>query len=241
MQAPLTAATPPPPPSAPTVELSGVNYAFGLNESRKQVLFDNALTVRPGEIVIMTGPSGSGKTTLLTLIGALRSPQTGSVKVFGRALSGLDSRGQESVRRQIGFIFQAHHLFESLTARQTLRFAMQLHSYPKSELAERPARMLEELGLGTHFDYKPEHMSVGQCQRVAIGRALINHPKLILADEPTAALDKDTGRLVVNLLRQRAKSEGATILIVTHDPRIHDVADRIVRMVDGRIESDRSQ
>lgn len=224
--------------TAPTVELSGVNFAFGTNESRKQVLFDNALSVRPGEIVIMTGPSGSGKTTLLTLIGALRSIQSGSVKVFGRELGGLDSRGQERVRRDIGFIFQAHHLFESLTARQTLRFAMQLHAYSKAELAARPAQMLEELGLGTHFDYKPEQMSVGQCQRVAIGRALINHPRLILADEPTAALDKDTGRLVVNLLRQRAKSDGATILIVTHDPRIHDVADRIVRMVDGRIESD---
>jgi putative ABC transport system ATP-binding protein len=231
------AAASPAAPSAPTVELSGVNYTFGTEGSRKQVLFDNALSVRPGEIVIMTGPSGSGKTTLLTLIGALRSPQSGSVRVFGRELAGLDAKGQESVRRDIGFIFQAHHLFESLTARQTLRFAMQLHDYPKPELSARPARMLEELGLGTHLDHKPGQMSVGQCQRVAIGRALINHPKLILADEPTAALDKETGRLVVNLLRQRAKSDGATILIVTHDPRIHDVADRIVHMVDGRIES----
>lgn len=222
----------------PTVEITGVNHAFGAGANRKQVLFDNTLRIWPGEIVIMTGPSGSGKTTLLTLIGALRSPQEGSVRVFDRELLGLDARGQEQVRRGIGFIFQAHNLFESLTASQTLRFAMQLHAYPAEELAGRPARLLEELGLGHRLDYKPANLSGGQRQRVAIGRALVNHPRLILADEPTAALDKETGRQVVTMLKRRALEEGCSIMIVTHDPRIIDVADRIVNMVDGQIVAD---
>jgi putative ABC transport system ATP-binding protein len=224
-----------------TVDLSGVNFAYGVGENRKQVLFDNDLAIEPGKIVIITGPSGSGKTTLLTLIGALRSPQSGSVKVLGRELSGLDSRGQEAVRREIGFIFQTHHLFEALTARQTLALAMHLHEYSTRERTERPERILSELGMAEHMDRKPGKLSVGQCQRVAIGRALVNNPKLILADEPTAALDKDTGRLVVNVLRRHAQEQGCTIVIVTHDPRIVDVADRVVHMVDGQIVSARAQ
>jgi putative ABC transport system ATP-binding protein len=223
---------------APVIALKGVDYSFGEGVSCKQVLAGICLNIWPGEIVISTGPSGSGKTTLLTLLGALRSPQSGSVKVLGRELSGLDLHAQEAVRRDIGFIFQAHHLFASLTALQTLRLAMQLHPHSREELAARPERLLAQLDLLNHAHHKPAQMSVGQCQRVAIGRALINHPRLILADEPTAALDKDTGRLVVNLLKQRATEEGCTIIIVTHDPRILDVADRIIHLVDGRIVED---
>jgi putative ABC transport system ATP-binding protein len=222
----------------PSIEMKGINYAFGEGESRKQVLFDNKLQVFPGEIVILTGPSGSGKTTLLTLIGALRSTQEGSMKVLGNDLGGMSAQGLQEVRKNIGFIFQAHNLFESLTAVQTLALAMQLYPFSRKEFRERPAQILTELGLEERMHYKPEKLSGGQQQRVAIGRALVNHPKLILADEPTAALDKDTGRQVVQILQKRAKEEDCTIMIVTHDNRILDAADRILKMVDGYIVSD---
>ncbi|MEW6669030.1 MAG: ATP-binding cassette domain-containing protein [Thermodesulfobacteriota bacterium] len=222
----------------PVIEVKGLNHAFGEGESRKQVLFDNHLTIYPGEIVILTGPSGSGKTTLLTLIGALRSVQEGDLKVLGQELAGLSPTGRQEIRKNIGFIFQAHNLFESLTAFQTLALTMQLYPYSREEFRTRPAEVLAELGLQDRMHHKPEKLSGGQRQRVAIGRALINHPKFILADEPTAALDKDTGRQVVEILRKRARKEKCTIIIVTHDNRILDVADRILKMVDGYIVSD---
>ena len=222
----------------PSILVKGLQYAFGEGESRKQVLFDNQLTVFPGEIVILTGPSGSGKTTLLTLIGGLRSLQEGSMKVLGTELAGLGHKGLQGIRRQIGFIFQAHNLFDSLTAYETLALAMKLYPHSGEAMRNRPGEILTELGLEDRMSYKPEKLSGGQRQRVAIGRALINHPRLILADEPTAALDKDTGRQVVGMLQKRAKEERCTILIVTHDNRILDAADRILRMVDGYIVSD---
>ncbi|MCE5335958.1 MAG: ATP-binding cassette domain-containing protein [Desulfobacteraceae bacterium] len=221
----------------PSVDLSGINFSFGEGESRKQVLYNNELKLFPGEIVIMTGPSGSGKTTLLTLIGALRSVQEGRMKVLGKELKGLSPVGLQQTRKNIGFIFQAHNLFESLTAFQTLALAMELFPCSKDEFASRPAEILRELGMEARMHYKPEKLSGGQRQRVAIGRALINHPGLILADEPTAALDKDTGRQVVELFRKRAREEHCTIIIVTHDNRIIDVADRVVNLVDGHIVS----
>jgi len=221
----------------PTIEISGVSHSYGEGEGRKQVLFDNDLTIYPGEIVIMTGPSGSGKTTLLTLIGALRSLQSGSLKILGQELKGMSVNEQVQVRRNIGFIFQAHNLFDSLTAYQNVRLPTELHDYTAEQRHSLPVNMLTELGLADRIYYKPANLSGGQRQRVAIGRALVNKPKLILADEPTAALDKDTGRQVVTLLQQLAKSLGSAIMIVTHDNRILDVADRIVNMVDGYVVS----
>jgi putative ABC transport system ATP-binding protein len=221
----------------PTVCVREVNHYYGTGETRKQVLFDNTLDLLPGEIAIMTGPSGSGKTTLLTVIGALRSVQEGSVQVQGRELSGLDNRALVAVRRNIGFIFQAHNLFESLSALQNVMMALALHPYTRQERQARATDMLVRLGLESRLHYKPHALSGGQRQRVAIARALGHRPKLILADEPTAALDKDTGREVVTLLQQLAREEHATIFIVTHDHRILDIADRLVNLVDGRIIS----
>jgi len=221
-----------------TVEVNGINFFYGEGENRIQVLFNNNLNIYPGEIVIMTGPSGSGKTTLLTLIGALRSVQEGSLKVLGKELRGLKHKEQVKVRRSIGFIFQAHNLFEALTAQQNVKMAMELRDYRPEDFKRLPKMILDELLLSEHINKNPHGLSGGQRQRVAIGRALVNKPKLILADEPTAALDKDTGRLVVNLLMKLAKEDGCSVIIVTHDNRILDVADRIVRMVDGHIESD---
>jgi len=220
------------------VDVQGVNYYFGQGEGRKQVLYDNNLNLYSGEIIIMTGPSGSGKTTLLTLIGALRGLQEGSLKVFGNELAGLGPASQEKIRRNIGFIFQAHNLLDSLTAYQNVKLVTELIDYSPEEADRLTVEILTKLGMQERMLYKPQKLSGGQRQRVAIGRALVNRPRLILADEPTAALDKATGRQVVDLLRELAKNEGCTILIVTHDNRILDVADRIVTMVDGYVASD---
>lgn len=221
------------------VEIRQLNYFYGQGDLRKQVLFDISLDLHKGQIVIMTGPSGSGKTTLLTLIGALRTVQDGSLKVLGQEIVGLNKSNLVRVRRNIGFIFQAHNLFDSLTAMQNVEMAVELtdHWREKRQLA---TEILTRLGLGERLHYKPRSLSGGQKQRVAIARALVNRPTLILADEPTAALDKASGREVVTLLQQLAQEQGCTILMVTHDNRILDVADRIVNLVDGHLESDES-
>ncbi len=224
------------PDTAPSVQIRHLNFYFGEGELRKQVLYDINLDLYPGQIVILTGPSGSGKTTLLTLIGALRTVQEGSLKVLGQEIRGLGSRQLMEVRRNIGFIFQAHNLFHSLTARQNVLLACDL--FPTRDDNQRAAEILTALGLGQRIDYMPHALSGGQKQRVAIARALVNRPKLILADEPTAALDKKSGRDVVNLFQKLARESGITILMVTHDNRILDVADRIVNLVDGSLQSD---
>ena len=220
-----------------TVEVRGVNYAYGSGNARRQVLFNNDLDLHAGEIVALTGPSGSGKTTLLTLIGGLRTLQEGLIQVCDHHLEELSRSALQRLRRHIGFIFQEHNLFEAMSARQTLRLAMQLfrERYSRLQMEEWPLAMLEELELNTQADSRPGSLSTGQKQRVAIGRALINHPRLILADEPTAALDRVATERVMHLLRDRTHKEGATVLMVTHDPRLYEVADRTVSMVDGRI------
>jgi len=220
----------------PSVQIRHLNFYFGEGELRKQVLYDINLDLYPGQIVILTGPSGSGKTTLLTLIGALRTVQEGSLKVLGQEICGLEARQLVEVRRNIGFIFQAHNLFHSLTARQNVLMSCDL--FPTPHDRQKAAEILTALGLGDRIDYKPHALSGGQKQRVAIARALVNRPKLILADEPTAALDKKSGREVVNLMQKLAQESGITILMVTHDSRILDVADRIVNLVDGTLQSD---
>lgn len=224
-------------PREPSIVCDGVCHYFGDGEARKQVLFDNRLEIRPGEIVIMTGPSGSGKTTLLTLIGTLRSVQQGSLKIMGKELNGISQEDNIKLRKRIGFIFQAHNLFESLTAFQNVKMACDLVGMDSGETSERIIQLLARLGLGQRVHYKPASLSGGQKQRVAIARGLIHHPELILADEPTAALDEKSGREVVTIFQELAREENRTILMVTHDNRILDVADRIVNMVDGRIAS----
>jgi putative ABC transport system ATP-binding protein len=188
---------------------------------------------------VMTGPSGSGKTTMLTLIGALRSMQQGRIEVLGQDLGSLSSGELVRVRRGIGFIFQMHNLFDSLTAYENVKLALQLDgARSAADMRERGVEMLERLGLGHRLDHKPHSLSGGQRQRVAIARALVNRPKLVLADEPTAALDKDATRNVVRLFKDLTEENGTAILMVTHDHRIIELADRLVHMVDGRIVSD---
>jgi putative ABC transport system ATP-binding protein len=221
-----------------TVRIRNLNHYYGEGEIKKQVLFQNHFDVYEGQIVIMTGPSGSGKTTLLTLLGTLRTVQEGSVQVLGRELLGASTAELVAARRDIGFIFQAHNLFNSLTAAQNVRMGMELFNFTEDEIQERAKYYLTRLGLGERLHYKPERLSGGQKQRVAIARGLAHGPKLVLADEPTAALDEHSGREVVSLLRELATKKCVTIVLVTHDNRILDVADRIVNMVDGHIKSD---
>ncbi|HEY9618954.1 MAG TPA: ATP-binding cassette domain-containing protein [Crinalium sp.] len=221
----------------PAVQVRNLNYYYGQGDLRKQALFDLTLDFPRGQIAIITGPSGSGKTTFLSLIGALRTLKDGSLNVMGQELVGMSNAELVNVRRGIGFIFQAHNLFESLTAAQNVEMAVELLGGFRTKRAQ-AVSILEQLGLGQRVDYKPNALSGGQKQRVAIARALVNQPKLILADEPTAALDKQSGRDVVTLMQKLAKEQGCTILMVTHDNRILDVADRIINLVDGRLESD---
>jgi putative ABC transport system ATP-binding protein len=232
--APVAASSAPP----PIVRVEGLNQFYGEGPARNQVLFDNRIEIPPAQLVIMTGPSGAGKTTLLTLIGALRSVHDGRVEVLGRDLSRLHPHGLVEVRRDIGFVFQMHNLFDALTAFENVKMAMQLGHERPELMRRRGTEILERLGLGHRIDHKPHMLSGGERQRVAIARALVNGPRLVLADEPTAALDQESTKRVIELLKAVTVEHGAAVLLVTHDHRIIESADRLVHMVDGRIASD---
>jgi putative ABC transport system ATP-binding protein len=223
----------------PVINIQNISHYYGKGALKKQILFDINLEIYPGEIVIMTGPSGSGKTTLLSLIGGLRSVQEGSLKFLGQELFGATQEQLVGVRRNIGYIFQAHNLLGFLTARQNVQMAVELNEeIPKYEAVTKSQQILSSVGLGERINYYPENLSGGQKQRIAIARALVNSPALVLADEPTAALDKQSGRDVVELMQRLAKDQGTSILLVTHDNRILDIADRILEMEDGRLARD---
>ena len=220
----------------PVIAVHQLDHYFGSGQLRKQVLFDINLEIFAGEIVIMTGPSGSGKTTLLTLMGGLRSSQSGSLKILGQELCQAGEKDLVTARRNNGYIFQAHNLHGSLTALENVQMGLEVHGkFSKAERHRRAAEMLTKVGLKEHIDYYPANLSGGQKQRVAIARALVSRPKIVLADEPTAALDKKSGRDVVDIMHDLAKQQGCTILLVTHDNRILDIADRIIYMEDGRL------
>ncbi len=225
-------------PGSPPIVVAGLHHSFGRGALEREILADIDLEIDSGEIVIVSGPSGSGKTTLLTLIGALRSAQRGSLKLLGNELRGASGRVLRTARKDIGYIFQQHNLIESLTARQNVQMSLFLRPDVTRSIADRKAtEILETVGLGDHLDHPTEALSGGQRQRVAVARALVNQPRIVLADEPTASLDRESGREVVDLMRSLAKDSGATVLLVTHDNRILDVADRIVHLEDGRISS----
>ncbi len=226
----------------PVISVRNLNHYFGDGALRKQVLFDINLEIDKSEIVIMTGPSGSGKTTLLTLMGGLRSAQFGSLKILGREMCGSSKQHLTLRCRQIGYIFQAHNLMKFLTAKENVRMSLELHDEMlNQDLDAKAIAMLETVGLGDRANYYPENLSGGQKQRVAIARALISQPKIVLADEPTAALDKQSGRDVVELMQKQALEQGCTILLVTHDNRILDIANRIIYMEDGRLSDNGNQ
>ncbi|MBH8577414.1 DevA family ABC transporter ATP-binding protein [Nostocaceae cyanobacterium CENA369] len=223
----------------PVIAIKNLNHYYGKGTLKKQILFDINLEIYPGEIVIMTGPSGSGKTTLLSLIGGLRSVQEGSLKFLGVELFGASQNKLVQIRRNIGYIFQAHNLLGFLTATQNVQMAVELNdNISQSEAIAKSEAMLGAVGLQERINYYPDNLSGGQKQRIAIARALVNSPPLVLADEPTAALDKQSGRDVVEIMQSLAKEQGTSILLVTHDNRILDIADRIVEMEDGLLARD---
>lgn len=222
----------------PVIVIQNLNHYFGKGALRKQILFDINLKINPGEIIILTGQSGSGKTTLLTLIGGLRSVQNESLKVFGQELYKANDQLIIDIRRNTGYIFQAHNLLKFMTVSQNVLMSTKLHkNLSKKEANAKSIAMLEAVGLSHRLNYYPDDLSGGQKQRVAVARALVSHPKLVLADEPTAALDSKSGRDVVELMQKLAKEQSCTILMVTHDNRILDIADRIINMEDGHLVS----
>ena len=221
---------------APIIATTGLNHWFGSGDARKQALFDINLTLERGSFTVLMGPSGSGKTTVLTLVGCLRAVQDGSALLLGQELNGASEASLIALRRKLGFIFQAHNLHESLTAAQNVIMGLQVHPGVPEEVAEQAAvHALGLVGLSDRTGYLPANLSGGQKQRVAVARALVANPALVLADEPTAALDKDSAADVVDLLKRMGRARGTTTLLVTHDPRILDRADRILTLEDGRI------
>jgi putative ABC transport system ATP-binding protein len=222
--------------AAAAIDVHDLCHWYGSGSMRRQVLQGVNLQVAAGEVVLLTGPSGCGKTTLLTLVGALRQVQQGSVRVLGQDLHGAARRERQQLRRSIGMIFQGHNLLRCLTAEQNVQMGSDLLPGLSYRARRDQAReWLRAVGLGDQLNKLPHDLSGGQKQRVAIARALAARPRLLLADEPTAALDSKTGREVVELLQRLAREQGCAVLMVTHDPRILDIADRLVRMEDGQL------
>ena len=223
------------------IDVQNVSHTYGEGDGATRVLIDNTLVVRSGEVVIIRGKSGSGKTTLLTLIGTLRRVQPGGhLSVLGVPLQSASSKAIIELRKQLGFIFQAHNLFSSLTALENVRMALELQasSGSRAEQNQRCREILEAVNLGDRIDYRPAGLSGGQKQRVAVARGLVHNPKIILADEPTAALDGPTKKSVIDLFKQVAEELGTAVLIVTHDEEVLRVADRTVYVEAGRIAAD---
>ncbi len=223
--------------SEPLISISDLSHFYGDGVLKKQVLHEINVDFYPAEIAIIMGPSGGGKTTLLSLAGALRSAQTGSIRLGGVELRGASGRALMHVRRRVGFVFQAHNLVESLTIRENVQMALVVDRAATPEGSRRQAmELLTRVGMAEHAGKRPRQLSGGQKQRVAIARALVRSPQIIMADEPTAALDRHSGREVVELLKHLAQEMHCSVLLVTHDSRILDVADRILTLEDGRIE-----
>ncbi|QNJ22864.1 DEVA-like ABC transporter/ ATP-binding subunit [Synechococcus sp. MIT S9220] len=218
------------------MKIENLSHWYGRGSMRRQVLQSVDLQIAAGEVVLLTGPSGCGKTTLLTLIGALRQVQQGDVRVFGQQLQGAGRGQRQLLRRRIGMIFQGHNLLRCLTAEQNVQMGADLlEGFSYRGRRDQAREWLRAVGLEDHLSKLPQDLSGGQKQRVAIARALAARPQLLLADEPTAALDSGTGREVVELLKLLAREQACSVLMVTHDPRILDVADRLVKMEDGRL------
>ena len=225
-----------------TVSITNLSHFYGRNETKKQVLNNVNLSIEKSELVLLKGPSGCGKTTLLTLIGALRTCQSGDLKVLNNQLNGASRKTRQKLRRSIGMIFQGHNLLRCLTAEQNVQMGADLiKGLTYLQRREIARKWLYAVGLEEHYKKLPSDLSGGQKQRVAIARALSANPKLLLADEPTSALDSVTGREIVTLLRKLAKEQNCSVLMVTHDPRITDMADRILNMEDGKIFSAHSE
>ncbi len=219
-----------------TIYINSLSHWYGRGSMRRQVLQSISMEIKSGEVVLLTGPSGCGKTTLLTLIGALRNIEQGDLLVFGKQLRGASRQTRQYIRTKIGMIFQGHNLLRCLTAEQNVQMGADLLTgLPYSARRDQAREWLKAVGLHDQMQKLPHDLSGGQKQRVAIARALAARPKLLLADEPTSALDSVTGREIVDLLKKLAFEQSCAVLMVTHDPRILDIADRVLKMEDGKL------
>mgnify|MGYP006269651031 CR=1 FL=1 len=218
------------------VEIAGASMVYGAGEAAVHALRDVSLDIRRGEILMLMGPSGSGKTTLLQIAGALLAPSAGEVRVMGQPVHALPQAARGAIRlRHFGFVFQSYNLFPTLTAQENVEVALDLRGAPPHTRRRLAREALDAVGLADRAASFPAQLSGGQKQRVAIARALAGEPDIVLADEPTAALDSESGKRIVALLVAIAAERGRGVVVVTHDPRIVDAADRIVRIEDGRI------
>jgi putative ABC transport system ATP-binding protein len=223
------------------VQARDVRHAYGEGDLRKEVLHGITCEVYSREIMIITGPSGSGKTTFLTLIGALRRLQTGSVTLLGQELRGAKPQALVEARRAIGFIFQEHNLLPAFTACENVQLALAVEPGLSSlQCRTRAMDLLSAVGMSEHVYKRPAQLSGGQRQRVAIARALVRRPRVILADEPTASLDRVTGREIVDLLQALAREENCALVLITHDLRILTIGDRLLHLEDGILTIDHS-
>lgn len=219
------------------LEARGLTKVFESGPTAVRAVDDVDLTVRRGEIVLIGGPSGAGKTTLLTMIGGVLRPTSGSVRIGGHKITAMRESELVQVRRHLlGFVFQTFNLFESLTALENVEIVLNFAGATGRAARERATGLLVEQGLGDRLHFKPELLSGGERQRVSIARAIANDPELILADEPTGNLDSRTGRDIAVLLRERAKAQGRTLIIVSHDLRLREIAGRVLWLEDGRFK-----
>ncbi len=213
--------------------------SFGAGVAVNHVLKEFSIEIQPRELTLIVGPSGCGKSTLLAVLSGLLRPDAGSVTVLGTELWALTQPAIDAFRlAHCGFVFQGFNLFASLTALEQVILPLNYSGVSQEHVVEQAQRALVDVGLADRAHLRPAELSGGEKQRVAIARALVKDPQLIFADEPTSALDKENGRLVVELLHRAALDRGATVLCVTHDPRLIDYADRVVRIEDGRITND---
>jgi putative ABC transport system ATP-binding protein len=218
------------------VYAEGIEMVFPTGDQPLKVLKGIDLKIKTGDIQLLMGPSGSGKTTLLSILGGILTPTAGNVFLMGQEITGLSRSKLAQFRlKNMGFIFQGFNLFPALTAAENIEAALNLKGFKGREARQQSLKLLEQVGLGEKSKSLPSDLSGGQKQRIAIARALAGKPRLIFADEPTAALDSQRGRAVIELLRSLAKEEGCTVVMVTHDPRIMDIADRVVYVEDGMI------
>jgi putative ABC transport system ATP-binding protein len=221
------------------IEANEIRMALGAGAGRVEALKGINLSLAGGELTLLMGPSGSGKSTLLSVLGCMLSPTSGSVNIRGRAITGLDAEELAQVRREnIGFVFQSYHLFPTLTAAENVRLSLDVRGDRSREARAKANQALATVGLAHKADSFPRALSGGEQQRVAVARAIVGDPSVILADEPTAALDSENGQAVMTVLAELAKDPSRAMFIVTHDPRIMPFADRILRIEDGRIVDD---
>jgi len=218
------------------IRLSGITKHFGPADNRTYALRDVSLTVRKGEVLLLMGPSGSGKTTLLSIMGCILQPNDGQIVINGKDISDFNNTKLGKLRLDnLGFVFQEYNLFPTLNAINNVQVALNLRGMTKRESAKIALDALGKVGLADKATAMPETLSGGQKQRLAIARSLAGQPKVILADEPTAALDSENGRMVVQLMSSLAKEGDRAVVIVTHDPRVLEFADRVVTIEDGRL------